>query len=94
VSRVKIGGRREAAAHLHKAQEFLEAARAAQAQAWHNAAASSAVSAGINAKDALCYATAGRTTAADDHRSAIQELRALGPPPRARPPTPSIDCWV
>src|SRR5207253_9609503 len=49
---------------------------------WHNAAGSNAVTAGINAKDALCFAMVGRTTAGDDHRSAVSELRAVGPEAR------------
>lgn len=56
--------------------------RAALVARWHNAAASNAVTAGINAKDALCYALAGRSAAADDHKSAVAELRALGPAAR------------
>jgi HEPN domain-containing protein len=78
VSRVRTGGRPDALAHLGKAQECLQAARAALEAGWHNAAASSAVTAGINAKDALCFALAGRSTAGDDHRSAVNELRTLG----------------
>lgn len=53
MSRVRTGGRADAIAHLGKAQEFLDAARAALNANWHNAAAGSAVTAGINAKDAL-----------------------------------------
>src|SRR5215831_14619405 len=79
MSRVRIGGHAEAVAHLNKAREFLSAARAALDAGWHNAAASNAVSAGINAKDALCFAMAGRATAADDHKLAVAELRSLGP---------------
>jgi hypothetical protein len=79
MSRVRIGGRTDALAHLDKAREFLAAARAALDAGWHNAAASSAVSAGINARDALCFAMIGRATAADDHRFAVAELRSLGP---------------
>jgi hypothetical protein len=78
VSRVRTGGHAEARAHLDKAREFLAAARAALDANWHNAAAGSAVTAGINAKDALCFALAGRSTAAEDHRSAVAELRGLG----------------
>jgi hypothetical protein len=77
LSRVPTGGRAEALAHLAKAQEFLDAAHALDAR-WHNAATSNAVTAGINAKDALCFATVGRSAAADDHKSAVTELRALG----------------
>jgi hypothetical protein len=79
LSRVRTGGRADALSHLDKAHEFLEAARAALDAGWHNAAASSAVTAGINAKDALCFELAGQSVAADDHRSAVGELRALGP---------------
>jgi hypothetical protein len=78
MSRVRTGGRSEARAHLGEAHEFLNAARAALDAGWHNAATSSAVSAGINARDALCFAMVGRATAADDHRSAVAELRSLG----------------
>lgn len=40
MSRVRLGGRAEAIAHLHKATEFLEAAKAALEFNWSNAAAS------------------------------------------------------
>lgn len=60
MSRVRTGGRVEALAHLHKATEFLNAADAAAESGWWNAAASNAVTAGINSKDALCFALAGR----------------------------------
>ncbi|HEY4027672.1 MAG TPA: HEPN domain-containing protein [Candidatus Dormibacteraeota bacterium] len=89
MSRVRTGGRAEARAHLDKAREFLDAARAALDASWHNAAASSAVLAGINAKDALCFALAGRNVAADDHRAAVNELRALGAP--GREPATALD---
>lgn len=79
MSGVRTGGRAEALAHLDKAQEFLAAARAALDAGWTNATASNAVLAGINAKDALCLAMAGRTTAAEDHRLAVAELRSIGP---------------
>jgi hypothetical protein len=71
VSRVRTGGRAEAVAHLDNARAALDAH-------WYNAAVSSAVTAGINAKDALCFALIGRSTAADDHRSAVTELRSVG----------------
>lgn len=79
MSRVRTGGRAEAAGHLDKAREFLAAAESALQNRWCNAAASSAVTAGINAKDALCLAVVGRTAAAVDHRQAVAELRELGP---------------
>ena len=78
MSRIRVGGRAEAVAHVGKAQEFLDAAEMAADVGWHNAAAANAVTAGINAKDAICLLLAGRTTAADDHRAAVAELRALG----------------
>jgi hypothetical protein len=89
VSRVRTGGRAEALDHLGKAQEFLAAARAALDAGWHNAAASSAVTAGINAKDALCFALVGRSTAGDDHKFAVAEVRALGP--AGREPAIALD---
>lgn len=92
MSRVRTGGRAEALAHLHKGVEFLDAAEAAAASGWWNAATSNAVTAGINAKDALCFALAGRSTAADDHREAVAELRALGE--AARPAAAAFDRLV
>ena len=89
VSRVRTGGRAEALAHLAKAQEFLEAAQAALDALWLNAAVSSAVTAGINAKHALCFAMAGRSTAAEDHKSAVNELRTLGS--AGREPATALD---
>ncbi len=52
MSRLRLGGRADAIVHLRKASEFLEAAQAALASDWSNAATSNAVTAGINAKDA------------------------------------------
>jgi HEPN domain-containing protein len=78
MSRVRTGGRAEALAHLHKAHEFLNAAETAAESGWPNAAASNAVTAGTNAKDAVCFALSGRSVAADDHRAAVTELAALG----------------
>lgn len=89
MSRVRTGGRAEALSHLDKAREFLHAARSALDAGWYNAAASSAVTSGINAKDALCLALAGRTAAADDHKSAADELRSLGP--AGREPATALD---
>lgn len=48
MSRLHIGGRADAIVQLRKASEFLEAARAALASDWSNAATSNAVTAGIN----------------------------------------------
>jgi HEPN domain len=79
MTRLRTGGSTEALAHLDKAREFLAAARSALDAGWPNAATSSAVTAGINAKDALCIARAGQTISADDHKAAVAELRSLGP---------------
>ena len=49
----------------------------------HAAAASSAVLAGINAKDAICLQLTGRTGKSEDHRSAVPELAAAGPAGKA-----------
>lgn len=43
-----------------------------------NAAASNAVIAGINAKDAICLVLVGKTSKADDHRQAVKELKQAG----------------
>jgi uncharacterized protein (UPF0332 family) len=78
MSRARTGGRTEALAHLHKAHEFLDAAETAAESVWPNTAASNAVTAGINAKDALCFGLSGRSVAAEDHRASVTELAALG----------------
>jgi hypothetical protein len=44
-----------------------------------NAAASSAVTSGINSKDAICLTLTGRTRKADNHLEAVAELNAAGP---------------
>jgi hypothetical protein len=74
-----VGARDDAHAHLRKAREFLDAARLELERELHTAAASSAVLAGINAKDAICLQLTGRTGKSDDHRSAVPELAAAGP---------------
>lgn len=68
----------EARAHLRKAGEFLDAADLAAASRMWNAAASAAVTSGINAKDAMCLALAGRTGKTDTHADAVSELRSVG----------------
>ena len=78
-----MGPRDQAHAHLRKAGEFLEAARLELERDLHTAAASSAVLAGINAKDAICLRLSGRTGKTDDHRSAVPELAAAGPAGKA-----------
>ncbi len=60
-----------------KAQEFLEATRLALDARWHNAASSSAVTAGINAKDALCFALSGRGPASR-HTDRLGRARPVG----------------
>ena len=64
--------------HLAKAREFLTAAELALDLELFNAAASNAVISGINSKDAICLRLTGRSTKADDHSSAVAELRVAG----------------
>jgi hypothetical protein len=69
----------DAAAHVRKAREFLEAAQLSADLELFNAAASSAVTSGINAKDAICLALTGRTAKTENHTDAVTELRTAGP---------------
>jgi uncharacterized protein (UPF0332 family) len=68
----------EARAHLAKAREFLEAAELTNDLALYNAAASNAVTSGINSKDAICLALTGRTRKSDNHAEAVAELKGAG----------------
>lgn len=74
-----MGARDDALNHLRKARQFLEAAGVDLDLELNDAAASSAVLAGINAKDAICLQLTGRTGKAEDHRSAVPELARAGP---------------
>ncbi|MGH9040565.1 MAG: HEPN domain-containing protein [Acidimicrobiia bacterium] len=76
-----------ARAHLVKAQEFLLAAELTLDQGLFNAAASNAVSCGINAKDTICHSLTGRSGAHQDHQQAVAELRDSGPAGAALAPT-------
>ena len=67
-----------ARAHLAKAREFLDAAELTLELGMHNAAASNAVTSGINVKDAICLTLTGVTGRGDNHNEAIAELRAAG----------------
>lgn len=78
-----MGAQQEALAHLSKAREFLDAAVLELDLDMSNAAASSAVLAGINAKDAIRLQLTGRTGKSDDHRTAAPELAAAGPAGKA-----------
>lgn len=78
-----MGAQQEALAHLSKAREFLDAAVLELDLDMSNAAASSAVLAGINAKDAIGLQLTGRTGKSDDHRTAAPELAAAGPAGKA-----------
>lgn len=78
-----MGPQRDARAHLDKAREFLQAARLELDAHLHTAAASSAVLAGINAKDAICLQLTGRAGTSQDHRAAVPELAAAGPAGKA-----------
>lgn len=70
----------EAQQHLDKAREFLEVAERALNHGQYNAAASNAVTSGINAKDAICLRLVGKTAKSDNHRSAVAELKKALPP--------------
>lgn len=72
----------DARAHLRKAREFLEAAELNLDFELYNAATSSAVTSGINTKDAVCLALTGTTIKSETHTDAIAELRAAGPDAR------------
>ena len=78
-----VGALEESQGHLRKAKEFLTAASLEMDLELYSAAASSAVLAGINAKDAICLSLTGRTGKSDDHRSAVPELAAAGPAGKA-----------
>lgn len=68
----------DARTHLRKAREFLDASEMSLELGLFNAAASNAVTSGINAKDAICLALTGKTAKSDDHRNAVSELRQAG----------------
>lgn len=67
-----------ARAHLAKAREFLEAAELTNDLQLYNAAASNALTSGINSKDAICLALTGQTRKSDNHAEAIMELNRAG----------------
>jgi uncharacterized protein (UPF0332 family) len=77
----------DARAHLRKAREFLESAELNLDFELYNAATSSAVTSGINAKDAICLALTGTTNKSENHTDAVAELRAAGPATRPLAPT-------
>lgn len=72
-----------ARAHLRKARQFLDAADVELSGELYDAAASSAVLAGINAKDAICLRLTGRTGKTDNHQAAVGELARAGPAGKA-----------
>ena len=78
---------RDARLHLDKASEFLDAAEVNHDLGFYNAAASAAVTSGINSKDAMCLATQGITRKSDSHPDAVVELRHSGPGGAAMAPT-------
>ncbi len=73
--------------HLTKAREFLQAARFNLEMQLYNAATSDAVVSGINSKDAICLRVTGRTRKTDDHRDAVNDVKAVGPIGAAAAPT-------
>lgn len=64
--------------HRDKARHFLEAAELEMVAELLDPAVSNAVTAGINAKDAIGLASVGVTSKSDDHRAAVKELEASG----------------
>ena len=78
---------RDSRLHLGKAEEFLEAAEANHGLDLFNAAASAAVTSGINSKDAMCLAAKGITGKSDNHSDAVGELRQSGTVGAAMAPT-------
>lgn len=73
-----MGALEDAHAHLAKAQEFLAAAEFTLDLDLFNAATSSAVSSGINSKDAICLRLTGVSRKTDDHAQAVAELAQAG----------------
>lgn len=74
-------------AHMAKAREFLEAAELGLEAGYPNSAASNAVTAGINAKDAMCLHALGAKGKSDRHDAAIKELSRIGAHGRQLAPT-------
>lgn len=64
--------------HLAKAREFLQVAELSHDLDMYNAAASNAVTSGINSKDAICLTVTGRSEKNDNHNQAIAELKTSG----------------
>lgn len=74
---MSAGSTRVALAKVSKSEEFLLVASFAFEGGTYDAAASLAVSAAINASDALC-AMRGRVPSGRDHQDAVQSLRRNG----------------
>jgi uncharacterized protein (UPF0332 family) len=68
----------EANLHLAKAKEFLEAAETTLEMELFSAATSSAVTSGINSKDAVCLRLTGHTEKSDNHvKAAVQRAAKM-----------------
>ena len=74
----------EAARHLQKAQEFLEASKLACSAQLNSPAVSAAIHAVIHAKDAYCLELTGSTTKSKSHHAAVGELQKAGGVPTAQ----------
>jgi hypothetical protein len=70
----------ETPGHLATAREFLTAARTSLDDELFSAAASAAVTSGINSTDVVCLVRTRHTSKSDDHRVAVAELRRSGKP--------------
>lgn len=75
--------RREAAAHLDQAQQFLAAAEYSRDENHHDAAASNAVLAGIRAADAIRTARNGSYARVKKHEDAVRLTAQAGPEGRS-----------
>lgn len=70
--------RNDAESHLAKATECLQAAELSLELSLANAACSNAITAGINARDAVCLLLVGHTRKSDNHAAAAAGLAASG----------------
>jgi uncharacterized protein (UPF0332 family) len=73
-----VSSRAQAAAHLRKAREFLEAAQQSLESERYDVAVSTAVTSGINSSDAALLALTGRSPKSGDHSDAVERLTAAG----------------
>lgn len=73
-----MSARQRAQSHVAKAEEFLLSAELSLDVGLLDAATGQAITAGINAKDAICLVLAGTSRKSDDHGAAVAELAGHG----------------